>query len=394
MKTNKNYRNLSESYLFATIGKKVNEYAAANPHKEIIRMGIGDVTLPLAPAVVRAMQNAAGEMGRAETFRGYGEYYGYDFLREAICGYYAGKGVTLGTDEIFVSDGAKSDAANILDIFDSGSLALIPDPVYPVYLDTNIMAGNKIIFAPGNVENDFLPMPDGTAQADIIYLCSPNNPTGAVYSKARLQEWVDFANACDAVILFDAAYEVFVRDDYPTSIYEIPGAESCAIEFGTLSKTAGFTGTRCAWAVIPKNLKRDGMRLNKMWQRRQATKFNAVPYIVQRGAEAAFSPEGYAQSMANVEYYAGNADIITKALTDAGRWYTGGRNSPYVWLKCPGGLSGWEFFDICLEKAGVVGTPGEGFGSQGQGFFRLSAFGGRENTITAMDKFKEVLSEF
>ena len=391
MKINKNYENLAESYLFATIGQKVKEYTEANPDKNIIRMGIGDVTRPLAPAVISAIENAAAEMGKPETFRGYGEYYGYDFLREAIREYYNRKGANINTEEIFVSDGAKCDVANILDIFASGNTALIPDPVYPVYVDTNIMMGNKIIYTSGNMENNFLPIPDENVQADIIYICSPNNPTGAVYSKEQLQKWVDYAIAQDAIILYDSAYEAFIRGDYPTSIFQIPDAEKCVIEIGSLSKTAGFTGTRCAYAIIPQNLEREGMNLSKMWRRRQSTKFNAVPYIIQRGAEAAFSPEGYAQSKANVDYYLENAAIIAKNLSEIGCQYTGGQNSPYIWLKCPNNLSSWEFFDLILAKANVVGTPGAGFGTQGEGFFRLSAFGTRENTITAMQRVKEVL---
>jgi len=390
MKINENFKALGVNYLFHDISQKVKAYAESHPNAEIIRMGIGDVTLPLAPAVVRAMENAAAEMGRAETFRGYGEYHGYDFLRDAIIGYYAKKGVTLTRDEVFVSDGAKSDAANILDIFAGGSTAVIPNPVYPVYVDTCVMAGNTIVYAHGNEENNFLPMPDESVNADIIYLCSPNNPTGAAYSKAQLEKWVDYAVEKDAVILYDSAYEAFVTDDLPTSIFQIKNAEKCAIEIGSLSKTAGFTGVRCAYTIVPSALIREDIALSKMWSRRQATKFNAVPYIIQRGAEAAFSDEGYAESRANVEYYLENAKIIADALKKMGIWYTGGRNSPYIWFKCPHGLSSWGFFETLLEKANVVGTPGAGFGAEGEGFFRLSAFGDRKKIVLGMERIFDI----
>jgi LL-diaminopimelate aminotransferase len=392
MNANKNYKNLQESYLFATIGKKVREYAASHPDKKIIRMGIGDVTLPLVPAVVDAMQKAVAEMGVAETFRGYGDDYGYEFLRNAIADYYKGKNANVSPAEVFVSDGAKCDVANILDIFGENT-ALVPDPVYPVYVDTNIMAGNKIIYASGNTENNFLPMPDPAIAADIIYICSPNNPTGAVYNKAQLKKWVDYAIEKEAIILFDSAYEAFIQDDLPTSIFQIEGAEKCAIEIGSLSKTAGFTGTRCGYTIIPEGLERDGMNLNKMWRRRQSTKYNQLPYIIQRGAEAAFLPEGFAQSKANVDYYMKNAATISTALTEMGVWFSGGKNAPYVWLKCPANLKSWDFFDLLLEQANVVGTPGAGFGSQGEGFFRLSAFATHENTATAMERVKETLNK-
>ena len=389
MKINENYLNLKGSYLFFNIDKKVKEYAAAHPGKKLVRLGIGDVTRPLAPAVIDAMNQAVSEMGRSETFKGYGDYEGYAFLRQAICGYYAGKGVTLGEDEIFVSDGAKSDLGNILDIFSSDNTVLIPDPVYPVYVDTNIMAGRNIVFLNGNAENDFLPLPDNDISADIIYLCSPNNPTGALYTKAQLKIWVDYALKNDSVILFDSAYEIFVRDEtLPTSIYQIDGAFDCAMEFCSFSKTAGFTGTRCGYTVIPNKLVKNGHALNKLWLRRQSTKYNGAPYIVQRGAEAVFSDEGLTQIKSDVSYYLENARIIADALSELGIWFTGGRNSPYIWMRCPNGMSSWEFFDFLLEKAGVVGTPGEGFGANGEGYFRLTAFGNRENVIEAMRRIK------
>ena len=391
MKVNKEYQNLKESYLFSTIAKKVNEYTTQNPDKQIIRLGIGDVTKPLVPAVVDAMQKAVTEMSNAETFRGYGEEQGYAFLRETIAAYYANKSVTLGIDEIFISDGAKSDVGNILDIVAKDNNVVIPDPVYPVYVDTNIMAGRKISYIYGNEENGFLPLPDEQMPADIIYLCSPNNPTGAVYTKEQLKIWVDYAIKNDAVILFDSAYEIFVQDEnLPTSIYQVEGADKCAIEFCSLSKTAGFTGTRCGYTVVPKALVRDGESLNKLWLRRQTTKFNGVPYIVQKGAQAVFSAEGMTQIKENIDYYRQNAKLITDALTELGIWFTGGINSPYVWLKCPNGMTSWEFFDYLLENANIVGTPGSGFGESGEGYFRLTAFGATENVIEAMKRLKNL----
>jgi len=391
MKTNKEYQNLKESYLFSTIAKKVNEYTAQNPDKKIIRLGIGDVTKPLVPAVIDAMQKAVAEMGNATTFHGYGEEQGYAFLREAVSQYYADKKVTLGIDEIFISDGAKSDVGNILDIVAQDNAVVIPDPVYPVYVDTNIMAGRKISYIYGNEGNGFLPLPDESLPADIIYLCSPNNPTGAVYTKEQLKIWVDYALRNDAIILFDSAYEIFVQDgSLPTSIYQIEGATKCAIEFCSLSKTAGFTGTRCGYTVVPKALIRDGESLNKLWLRRQTTKFNGVPYIVQKGAQAVFSAEGMAQIKENIDYYRQNAKLITDALTELGIWFTGGIDSPYVWLKCPNGMTSWEFFDHLLENANVVGTPGSGFGESGEGFFRLTAFGATENVVEAMERLKSL----
>lgn len=391
MKINQNYSNLKDSYLFSIIAKKVNEYKLANPDKEIIRLGIGDVTLPLVPEVVNAMKAAVSEMGEAATFRGYGEEQGYGFLREAVCEYYDKKSVKLDCSEVFISDGAKSDVGNILDIFDKDNVVLIPDPVYPVYVDTNIMAGRKIIFMDGNPENNFLPMPDKNVKADIIYLCSPNNPTGGVYNKEQLKQWVDYANQNDAVILFDSAYEVFVKDNtLPTSIFQIEGAKNCAIEFSSLSKTAGFTGTRCGYTVVPNELVRNNTSLNKLWLRRQTTKFNGVPYIIQRGAEAVFTDDGFEQIKQNIDYYLENAKIISTTLKKLGIWFVGGENSPYVWLKCPKGMSSWEFFDYLLENANVVGTPGAGFGSNGEGFFRLTAFGNRENVIKAMERIEKL----
>jgi LL-diaminopimelate aminotransferase len=392
MNINLNYLNLNDSYLFSLISKKVNEYKAANPDKEVIRLGIGDVTLPLVPAVIGALQSAVSQMGIRATFMGYGEEQGYGFLRTAVAGYYAKKGVTLDDSEIFISDGAKSDLGNILDIFAPDNTVLIPDPVYPVYVDTNIMAGREIIYMNGSSENGFLPLPDENVKADIIYLCSPNNPTGSVYNKEQLKKWVDYARENGAVILFDSAYEIFIQDEnLPTSIYQIEDAADCAIEFSSLSKTAGFTGTRCGYTVVPHTLMSGKVPLNKLWLRRQTTKFNGVPYIVQRGAEAVFSDGGLAQIKENIAYYLGNAKIIADTMKDLGIWFVGGGNSPYIWLKCPNGLGSWEFFDYLLEKANVVGTPGAGFGANGEGYFRLTAFGNREDVIKATQRIKEVL---
>lgn len=394
MKLNANYQNLKDSYLFATVNRKTREYQAAHPDKKVIKLGIGDVTKPLCAAVTDAMHKAVDEMGAKETFRGYGPEQGYDFLKEAIQAYYAKRETKLELDEIFISDGAKSDVGNILDIFAQDNVVLIPDPVYPVYVDTNVMAGREVIFMDANADNGFLAMPDASVHADIIYLCSPNNPTGAVYNKEQLKAWVDYANANHAVILFDAAYEVFVADaSLPKSIYEVEGARSCAIEFCSFSKTAGFTGTRCGYTVVPMELEQDGQSLNKLWLRRQTTKFNGVPYVVQRGAEAVFTEEGQKQIHEAIAYYKENAKIIADALDELGIWYTGGINSPYIWLQCPNGMGSWEFFDFLLEQANVVGTPGAGFGNNGEGFFRLTAFGDRDNTKEAVERIKAALKK-
>lgn len=389
---NENYCNLKESFLFADIAHKVNAYAAAHPDKKVIRLGIGDVTLPLAPAVVEAMTKAVAEMGVKETFRGYGDEQGYGFLHDAIVKYYASFGVELESNEVFISDGAKSDCGNITDIFSNANTIMIPDPVYPVYLDTNVMLGRKIIYMEGKPENNFLPMPDDSVHADVIYLCSPNNPTGAAYTKEQLEAWVEYALKHDSVILYDAAYEAFVTDaSIPRSIFLVEGAKKCAIELCSLSKTAGFTGTRCGYTVVPNALvrKTEGgheMVLNKMWLRRQTTKFNGVPYIVQRGAEAVFSEVGIKQCRENIAYYMENARIIKEGFEKIGVTCYGGVNSPYIWLQCPNGMSSWEFFDFMLEKLAVVGTPGAGFGKMGEGYFRLTGFGSRENTIEAVER--------
>lgn len=393
MKPNYNYKNVAETYLFANIGKKVAAYAAANPDKSIIKLGIGDVTLPLAPAVIQAMHEGVDEMASKATFKGYGPEQGYAFLRESIQAYYARRGVQLHIDEIFVSDGAKSDCGNILDIFDKDNAVLLPDPVYPVYVDTNVMAGRTISYMQATAENGFLPMPDPSVKADIIYLCSPNNPTGASYSKAQLKVWVDYAIANNAVILYDAAYECFVTDGAARSIFEVEGARKCAIELCSFSKTAGFTGTRCGYTVVPEELEFDGMSLRKMWLRRQTTKFNGVSYVVQKGAAAVFSEEGEKQIQANLAYYRENAKLIADCMDECGISYTGGVNSPYIWLACPNGMTSWEFFDYLLNEIQVVGTPGSGFGKNGEGFFRLTAFGSRESTVEACARLKKLLKK-
>ena len=386
MNINENYFNLEESYLFSTVAKKVNEFIQNNPDKKVIRLGIGDVTLPLCKAVIEVMHKAVDEMAKKETFRGYGPEQGYDFLREKVQSYYKKRNVELELDEIFISDGAKSDLGNILDLFSKDNVVLVPDPVYPVYVDTNVMAGRKVIFANANEENGFLPLPDNSQKADIIYICSPNNPTGAVYNREQLKKWIDYAISNNAVILFDAAYECFISDEnLPKSIFEIEGAKNCAIEFCSLSKTAGFTGTRCGYTVVPKLLG----KLNKFWLRRQTTKFNGVPYIIQRGAEAVFTENGQKEIKENINYYKENAKVISETLDRCNIWHVGGKHSPYIWLKCPNNMKSWEFFDLLLEKIQVVGTPGSGFGKNGEGFFRLTSFGSKENTIEAMKRFEE-----
>lgn len=390
---NQNYLKLNESYLFAEIARRIREWQSAHPElsSQLIRMGIGDVTRPLPKTVVDAMVKAAQEMGVAETFRGYGPEQGYDFLKTAIQSYYKKFGVELALDEIFISDGAKSDLGNILDLFDENNTVLVTDPVYPVYVDTNMMSGRKIIYAMSSEENGFLPLPAPEYRADIIYLCSPNNPTGAVYDREGLTKWVRFAQENNAILLFDAAYECFVTGDLPHSIYEIPGARDVAIEFCSFSKKAGFTGTRCGYTIVPDTLKRDGASLNKMWLRRQTTKFNGVSYITQRGAEAVFTEAGERETEENLQYYRDNAAIITETMDRLHIYYTGGKNSPYIWLKCPGDMDSWSFFDKLLNEAYVVGTPGAGFGKSGEKFFRLTAFSTHENTREAMARFEKLV---
>ncbi len=395
MQLNPNYGNLAKSYLFIDMARRIAAYKEANPEADIIRLGIGDVTRPLAKPVIDALQKASAEMGEAETFRGYGPEHGYAFLREAIAGYYKNKhGVTIENDEVFVSDGAKSDCGNFVELFTEDNIVLIPDPVYPAYVDTNIMAGRKIEYVQGTRENGFLPKPPQGKKADIIYLCSPNNPTGAAFTREKLAEWIAYAKSCGAVILYDAAYECFVEDaDVPHSAYEIEGAKECVVEICSLSKTAGFTGLRCGYTVVPKELRPNGQDLHGMWSRRQQSKYNEVPYVVQRAAEAVFTEEGLKASFENVAYYKQNAKLIASVLDEAGVWYTGGINSPYIWLECPNGLKSWEFFDLLLEKAKLVGTPGVGFGNGGEGYFRLTGFGNADQTKEAAKRLAAFLKD-
>ena len=393
MQLNPHYAELNESYLFSTISHKIADYQKAHPEADVIRLGIGDVTLPLATPVIEALHKAVEEMAHKETFRGYGPEQGYDFLREAIRGYYADRGVKLELDEIFVSDGAKSDLGNLLDLFSVENSVLVPDPVYPVYVDDNVMAGRTIRYMAANAENNFLPMPDASTEGDIVYLCSPNNPTGATYTKEQLAVWVQWAKEHHAVILYDAAYECFVSEEgCARSIYEIDGAKEVAVEVCSFSKIAGFTGTRCGYTIVPFGIQSNGQSLNKMWLRRQTTKFNGVPYIVQRGAEAVFTEEGMREIQNNLDYYRNNAAVIAAALDEAGVWYCGGKNSPYIWLRCPKNMGSWEFFDWLLETAHIVGTPGEGFGACGKGYFRLTAFGDAERTKQAAERLKKGLA--
>ena len=401
---NENYQRLPGSYLFSEIARRVAAYSEANPSKRLIRLGIGDVTRPLAPAVTQAMHQAVDEMATVTGFHGYGPEQGYAFLREAIAKEdYQARGADITPDEIFVSDGAKSDCGNIGDIFGVDNVVAVCDPVYPVYVDTNAMAGraghydgdkgrwDRLVYMPCVAENGF--SPDIPSQpVDLIYLCFPNNPTGAVATRAQLQAWVDHANATGAVILFDSAYEAFITDPaIPHSIFEIPGAKTCAIQFRSFSKTAGFTGTRCAYTVIPKDLVRGGVALNGMWNRRQCTKFNGAPYVVQRGAAAIYTPEGRAQVRETIGYYLNNARVIREGLAGAGLTVCGGENSPYVWARTPDGLGSWAFFDRLLQQANVVTTPGAGFGPSGEGYIRLTAFGGAEDTVEAVERIKAIL---
>ena len=395
MQLNPHYAELNESYLFSTIAHKVADYQKAHPDADIIRLGIGDVTLPLAASVTRAMHDAVEEQAHKETFHGYiPSEQGYGFLREAIRDYYADHGVTLDLSEIFVSDGAKSDLGNLLDLFSQDNTVLVPDPVYPVYVDDNVMAGRKILYLPANAENNFLPMPDAAPHADIVYLCSPNNPTGATYTVEQLKACVRWAKQNDALILFDAAYECFVTEPgLARSIYEVEGAKEVAVEVCSFSKIAGFTGTRCGYTVVPQDIRQGELSLNKMWLRRQTTKFNGVAYVVQRGAAAVFTPEGMREIRENLNYYRKNAAVIAQALDEMGIWYCGGKNSPYIWLRCPNHMDSWAFFDWLLENANVVGTPGEGFGACGQGYFRLTAFGDADRTKEAAQRIKAALAK-
>lgn len=395
-KLNENYQNLKESYLFVEIAHRVAAYTKAHPEQKIIRLGIGDVTLPLESLALKGLHEGVDAMASSDTFKGYGPEQGYDFLRNAISSYYAFNGVSVDADAVFISDGAKSDTGNISELFDVDNVILIPDPVYPVYVDANIMNGKNITYMSGTAENNFLPMPDKNVHADIIYLCSPNNPTGAVYNKEQLKEWVDYALANQAVILFDSAYEAFITDpELPRSIYAIEGAKRCAIEFCSLSKTAGFTGTRCGYTVVPKELvftasNGEEMSLHAMWNRRQSTKFNGTSYIIQKGAAAVFTEEGMAQCRENIRYYQENARIIADTLKKKNIRFFGGVHSPYIWFECPDGMESWTFFDYLLNNIQVVGTPGAGFGENGKNYFRLTSFGNHENTAEAMKRFESL----
>ena len=406
VKINDNYAKLPGSYLFSEVARRIAAYSAANPGAKITKLSIGDVTRPLAPAVIEAMHKAVDEMGTFEGFRGYGPEQGYDFLRQAIadCDYKL-RGMDITPDEIFVSDGAKSDCGNIGDIFGIDNVVAVCDPVYPVYVDTNAMAGragdyqeelgrwNKLVYMPCLEENGFAPeLPQ--EKADIIYLCFPNNPTGTVATREQLKAWVDYANANDSVILFDSAYEAFiVGDDIPHSIFEIEGARTCAIEFRSFSKTAGFTGTRCGYTVVPMELERDGAKLNSLWNRRQTTKFNGVPYVIQRAAAAVYSEEGQRQTREAIAYYQNNAKVIREVLTEAGLECFGGEHAPYIWLKTPNGYGSWEFFDLLLNEACVATTPGAGFGPSGEGYIRLTAFGDADATKEAVERIRQMLSK-
>ena len=389
---NKNYANLKDSYLFYNIAQKTKAYLEENPEKHLYRMGIGDVSLPLCDAVIKALHEAVDDQAVKENFHGYMPECGAPFLREAIKDYYAQKGVALDSHEVFVSSGASDELGDILDLFDKSSTALVIEPAYPAYVDANVMAGRKIVHLASGKENGFLPMPDESIDADLLYICSPNNPTGAVFTKDKLQKWVDYANQKGAVILFDAAYEAFIEEeDLPHSIFELEGARKCAIEICSLSKTAGFTGTRLGYTVIPKELTKDGMNLNEMWVRNRTTKTNGVSYIIQKGGAAVFTPDGQKQIKQNIAVYKNNAKVLMEALDKLGIWYCGGKNAPYIWLKCPNGMGSWEFFDYLLREIQVVGTPGEGFGACGEGYFRFSTFGSPEDTKEAAKRLCELL---
>ncbi len=392
LKPNDHYRNLKDSYLFFRISKQVAAYKKEHPDLPLYRLGIGDVSRPLCNAAIKALHAAVDDQAEKGTFHGYTPECGIPEFRSAVAGYYARRGVKPDPEEIFVSSGASDELGDILDLFDASSPALIMQPAYPAYVDASVMAGRKTLFLSAGPENDFLPMPDENTEAELIYLCSPNNPTGAVYSRSGLQEWVDFANRRGAVILFDAAYEAFVEGDLPHSIYEVKGAETCAIEICSLSKTAGFTGTRLGYTVIPKALERDGMNLNAMWVRNRTTKTNGISYILQKGGIAVFSEEGLKQIRENILVYKQNAKVLMEALDGAGIRYWGGKNAPYIWMQCPKGMKSWDFFDLLLREIQVIGTPGEGFGASGEGFFRLSSFGDPEETRTAADRMKKLLA--
>ena len=389
---NTNYANLKESYLFYNIAQKTKAYLQENPDKRLYRMGIGDVSLPLCDAVIKALHEAVDDQANKQSFHGYMPECGDPALRETIAKYYEKRGVDVTADEVFVSSGASDELGDILDLFDRGSSALVIEPAYPAYVDANVMAGRKIVHLASGEQNGFLPRPDKNTTADILYICSPNNPTGAVFGRDQLKEWVDFANENGSVILFDAAYEAFIEDDtLPHSIFEIPGAKTCAVEICSLSKTAGFTGTRLGYTVIPKQLVRQGMNFNEMWVRNRTPKTNGVSFIIQNGGAAVFTDDGQKQIHDNIKIYKNNAKVLMKALDELGIWYCGGKNAPYIWMKCPDGMGSWEFFDYLLKEIQVVGTPGEGFGACGEGYFRFSTFGSPEDTQEAANRLVKLL---
>ena len=392
IRPNMHYAELKDSYLFFNIAQKIKAYTDAHPGVRILRMGIGDVSLPLCDAVIKALHEAVDDQAVKESFHGYMPECGAPFLRSTIADHYRSRGVQLSDDEVFVSSGASDELGDILDLFDSSGSTLVIEPAYPAYVDANVIEGRKIIHLASGRENGFVPDPSKEEAADLIYICSPNNPTGAVFSREKLQKWIDFANENGSVILFDAAYEAFIEDEtLPRSIFELEGARTCAIEICSLSKTAGFTGTRLGYTVIPKTLIRNGMSLNDMWVRCRTTKTNGISYILQRGGAAVFTPEGQRQIHENLRFYKDNARILMKALDELGIWYCGGKNAPYIWMKCPGNMGSWEFFDYLLNEIQVVGTPGEGFGSCGEGYFRFSTFGSREDTEEAAGRLVGLL---
>ena len=389
---NRHYAELKDSYLFYHIAQKTKAYLSEHPGAKLYRLGIGDVTLPLCNAVIEALHQAVDDQASQGRFHGYMPECGADFLREAIAGYYAQRNVQLSADEIFVSSGASDELDDILDLFDRSNAAMIIEPAYPAYVDANIMAGRKIVHLPSDCSNGFLPEPDPSSEADLLYICSPNNPTGAVFDRAQLQKWVNYANAHGSIILFDAAYEAFIEQPgLPHSIFEIEGAKTCAIEICSLSKTAGFTGTRLGYTVIPKKLARGGMNMNDMWVRNRTTKTNGVSYIIQKGGAAVFTPEGQREIHQNIQLYKQNAKMLMQTLDALNVWYCGGKNAPYIWMKCPDGLGSWDFFDLLLNRIQVIGTPGEGFGACGEGYFRFSTFGSPEDTQEAAKRLYELL---
>ena len=394
IRTNMHYRELKDSYLFYHIAQKTKAYVEEHKGIKLLKMGIGDVSLPLPDAVIQALHEAVDDQASKESFHGYMPECGAPFLRETIAKHYKNTGILLSSDEVFVSSGASDELGDILDLFDQSSSALVIEPAYPAYVDANIMAGRRIVHLTSGEENGFLPEPSEEIKADLLYICSPNNPTGAVFSRNQLQAWVDFANENDSIILFDAAYEAFIEDEtIPHSIYELNGAKTCAIEICSLSKTAGFTGTRLGYTVIPKALNRNGMNLNEMWVRNRTTKTNGVSYIIQKGGAAVFSEEGQIQIHENIQIYKNNAKVLMEALDKLGIWYCGGKNAPYIWMKCPNGMGSWEFFDYLLHEIQVVGTPGAGFGACGEGYFRFSTFGSPEDTKEAAERLVKLLSK-